>query len=80
MNQKRMTSVSIIFLIPVILTIILGVIGFSLSSKGQCQMPNTLLWVMVSLFILGPGVVSAILALRIQNLRNTYELRKIALK
>lgn len=68
---------SVIFLIPVILTIILGAVGFALSKGSQCQMPNTLLWSMVSLFILGPGIVSAVLALRVQRLRNTYELRKI---
>jgi len=76
MNQKRMTSVSVVFLIPIILTLVLGVIGYQLSHGGQCQMPNTLLWIMASLFILGPGIVSAVFALRIQNIRTLHELRK----
>lgn len=78
MNEKvTMSALSLVFLVPILLTIILGVVGFNLNRNKECQMPNTLLWVLVSLFILGPGVVSVVLALRVQSLRNEYELRKI---
>lgn len=79
MNEKvTMSALSLVFLIPIILTLVLGVIGFTLNRNKQCQMPNTLLWVLVGLFILGPGIVSVVVALRMQSLRNEYELRKIA--
>jgi RsiW-degrading membrane proteinase PrsW (M82 family) len=78
MNEKAtMSALSLVFLIPIILTLVLGVIGFALNRNKECQMPNTLLWVLVGLFILGPGIVSVIFSMRVLSLRNEYELRKI---
>lgn len=70
----------VVFLVPVLLTVVLGLVGFFLAKGTVCQMPNLLLWTLTSLFILGPGIMSVIISARLktahenrQKLANKYK-------
>jgi hypothetical protein len=65
-------NLSLVFCIPVLLTIALAVIGYMVNKDNKCMAPNLVLWIMVAVFILGPGIVSVILAMRMKNARDEY--------
>lgn len=65
-------SLPLAFAIPVFLTLVFGFIGYYFTRNPVCRTPNTILWVMTALFILGPGLVAMILSLRLKNSRAEY--------
>ena len=60
-------ALSAVVALPAIFAAVLGLVAFLVSRDSQCVGPNTLLWALIGIFLVGPATLMLHLTVRLRQ-------------